>query len=599
MTNHHVLSTPEECRKQVIQFNYQQDYRKKSLETSIFELDPFTYFYTNEEDDLDFTVVAVGKRLSGNHEISEYGFIPMFDEPDKHAKGMFLNIIQHPGGLPKQIVIRDSRLLDRTDNTLIYSSDTEEGSSGSPVFNDEFEVIALHHWREPYKAIRDIEGTDLTLPQYGNEGIRISSIVTNLLENQETMNETGKALISKALSYPFRSPSLIVEEESLIVNNEVSNGQESSPNDNSLKLNSNKIDQVMSTINQNTLEVTIPVTISVRIGEQGVQSNFFTENNTDIHSEEGAEKLKPDFNYGNRKGYNPKFLGVPVPLPVLSKSQVKYVATNLEEADSSEFKYQHFSVVMNKKRKLAFYTSVNIDGGSVVKINRTTGNVTRGPEAREKWYDDNRIDTEEVCHDDLYLDPEMKIFQRGHLVKRTDPSWGTEAKAKKGQADTFHFTNCAPQHALFNPNANKWAGIENWITNTSDNDDVRISVFSGPVFESDDPEVSGFLIPKAYWKVVCWIEEGQLKSAGLLADQSDLLLQSGVGPEAMSGKENLSDVPSKLKEFKCAIKYLEKITGLDFGKLVNADIYSDGSEALGGKEKVEISSFEEIFNKSI
>lgn len=89
LTNNHVLPNPEECKKQVLQFNYQQDYRKKSLETSIFELDPDTCFFTNKEDDLDFTVVAVGKKLSGNQLISEYGFIPVFEAPDKHAKGMF------------------------------------------------------------------------------------------------------------------------------------------------------------------------------------------------------------------------------------------------------------------------------------------------------------------------------------------------------------------------------------------------------------------------------------------------------------------------------------------------------------------------------
>jgi endonuclease G len=251
-------------------------------------------------------------------------------------------------------------------------------------------------------------------------------------------------------------------------------------------------EEMLQSVNMNAdgrLSFTLPLTISVQLGNKIVQrqpdSNLIPiETKTETAADVDAitpllsEGFKPDTKYANRKGYDPFFLGMDVPLPVLSKQQEKLASINQRARDGepeTEFKYQHFSVVMNAKRKLAFFTAVNIDGGSVVKINRTTGKVTRGPEAieselsegREKWFDDPRIDDREVCHDDLYKDvPQMKQFQRGHLVKRTDPSWGTEAKALKGQADTFHFSNCSPQHAKFNPNTSRWAGLENWITDT-------------------------------------------------------------------------------------------------------------------------------------
>lgn len=173
-------------------------------------------------------------------------------------------------------------------------------------------------------------------------------------------------------------------------------------------------------------------------------------------------------------------------------------ATNLRAKggdDPHDLKYQHFSIVMNGARRLPFSTAVNIDGASVVKINRKTGKVTsvevpddEGAEAYEKWFDDPRVDANECSNQSLYDDPTLTQFQRGHLVKRTDPSWGTASRALRAHADTFHFTNCAPQHELFNPNKTRWAGVEDWITKESDDEDMRVTVFSGPVLRDNDPQ---------------------------------------------------------------------------------------------------------------
>ena len=94
-----------------------------------------------------------------------------------------------------------------------------------------------------------------------------------------------------------------------------------------------------------------------------------------------AKLFVPDKSYGKRRGYSTGFLGLPVPLPNLSAAQRKVAARNLSAKpgdDPFEVKYQHFSVVVNGVRRLAFFTAVNIDGASVVKFDRKTGAVTRG-----------------------------------------------------------------------------------------------------------------------------------------------------------------------------------------------------------------------------
>lgn len=86
-------------------------------------------------------------------------------------------IIQHPNGLPKQIALHRNTVAYAGAQFVQYLTDTLPGSSGSPVFNDHWEVIALHH-----------AGGDLPLPGTGstvfrNQGITISRVLAGLKEH--------------------------------------------------------------------------------------------------------------------------------------------------------------------------------------------------------------------------------------------------------------------------------------------------------------------------------------------------------------------------------------------------------------------------------
>lgn len=597
LTNNHVLSNTIEARRACIEFDYEEEGQSKQRPVTRFRLDPDKLFLTDPEDDLDFALIAVGNRLDGDFSLNDFGFLPLLNNSDKHIKGIFVNVIQHPGGDPKQIVLRENRILARTTTTLIYGTDTLRGSSGSPVFNDDWEVIALHHWGTPYRAI--VDNPPDKLPENGNEGVRISSIIDHLDNELNSLQNEKAELLREALNPTIRQPSLAVEKKleqpvsNKITNKEVVSIEEKRTSENMIEPNKNQANNP-EIGTDGTMTWTVPLIVSVRLGlneieQSGVAAKTPVGNNREDFAE-SASKFVPDPDYSNRKGYNPNFLGVKIPLPKLNDTQKQIVARLKSDNSKYELKYTHFSVVMNGKRRLPFFTAVNIDGASVVKIDRKTEEVKRvekesldGAEKYEKWYDDERIDANQRSDQSLYSHPDLKGFHRGHLVKLTDPSWGTVEKAFKGQADTFHFTNCSPQHGSFNPSRSRWLGIEEWITKSSDDEDLRVTVFSGCVFREDDPRKSYIQVPREFWKVIVRVEDGELLATGIVADQSDLI----------GAQEGLAPFPDKLPdEYQWSIEAIENLTGLTFRNLREHDTFDNGSEGVESKRR--INSFEDI-----
>ena len=83
--------------------------------------------------------------------------------------------IGHPKGGPLSLSIQDNVLIDVKAPKLHYRAPTEPGSSGSPVFNQDWDLVALHHAGS--KHMRALSGTGTV---EANEGIWISSIVEAL-----------------------------------------------------------------------------------------------------------------------------------------------------------------------------------------------------------------------------------------------------------------------------------------------------------------------------------------------------------------------------------------------------------------------------------
>ncbi len=219
MSNQHVFVDKDTTREFLIEFNYEMNAMNTRKEVTRFALAPNVFYMDkyNEEFGLDFAVVAVGERFNGSGELADFGFCPMKDVNDKHANGDLANIVQHPGGGFKQIALRKNQLVAWLDEPPVlhyYQDLTARGSSGAPIFNDQWELVGLHYGGIPtveeYPDGREV-------PKNVVEGTRISAIVKALAfeSNNDANNLTAdqRRLIREALEYPFRIPSLLKTHE--------------------------------------------------------------------------------------------------------------------------------------------------------------------------------------------------------------------------------------------------------------------------------------------------------------------------------------------------------------------------------------------------
>jgi len=267
-----------------------------------------------------------------------------------------------------------------------------------------------------------------------------------------------------------------------------------------------------------------------------------------------------DPNYSNRGGYDPAFLGQ------VSVSPPRAGGRKLKAGDLRPWlRYQHFSLRMHRARKLAAYTAVNISGKDRYK---RTGRTT------DKWSEDPRAGEFQTTQP-FYEVP----FHRGHLVMRLDPVWGAKKVAERAEADTFHWTNCAPQHRrLNNP---WWLSVETHVLETARVTRQRVCVFSGPVLTRRDPKLREVKVPLAYWKVIAWRQPGRgggLRSLGFIVRQ-DAEVRAAVKAAKAALALDFPDTPKKVQGYQVLVTKIEELTGLRFGRLADAavDVYARAS----------------------
>ncbi len=572
----------------IIEFDFELNTSGNPKPTTRFRLSPDQFFVNNES--LDYAVVAINPTtIFGDQQLSNFGFLRLNPRLGKINKGEYATIIQHPGGQSKQLAIRDNQIINDVrddDFTLMYFSDTAQGSSGAPVFNDSWQVVALHNTGVPRKdengnwllkngSIATRIDDDADVDWVSNSGIRTSKIVNNFIEQEIEGDQKFKQEFIDASNgniLPDKKSNEI--ETSPNVHSSITPiPKPEQPNDKFVDLSNSQL------IYQKTIN--IPLTFSVHIGNSNPDSGSINTppNLTSVspvtYTSLGLEAKKQpyhDQDYSTRKGYDPDFLGVTVPMPKV------FNPVNLSRMSDGGYyiPYHKFTIVNNKKRRLAIFTASNVDASRAAKNPEPNKVYNRAALAglnendREEWFIDPRIPQADQLSDEFYNE-DRTAFDKGHLVRRDDVAWGTDyLDVKNSNGDTYHITNCSPQVKDFNRSleGGKWGNLENNILKQAKNE--KLCVFSGPLLKDNDPIFKGMNfrnnveipIPKAYWKVIIAVtEDGTLQSFAFLLSQD------------LSRVHFEFDVQEEWKAYMVSIKYLEDITNnIGFHKdVIDAD----------------------------
>ena len=228
----------------------------------------------------------------------------------------------------------------------------------APVFNNQWEAIALHHWAGPYLETAGRDGR--LLKTEVNEGIRISAIVKSLRSGDGRRDSRSRDAVAEILrlwdASKRNGPTAPRGEQA---------GVDSSPG------------SQMRSNGDGSISWIFPIEISVRAPLLTPAASSVSPAVTTVADPSFAHaerKRDEDENFSERGGYEPGFIhGFNIPLPDFSAVSYR-IAKNLKSRaadDRFELRYHHFSIVMNAERRIAAFTACNIDGSRLKAVKST------------------------------------------------------------------------------------------------------------------------------------------------------------------------------------------------------------------------------------
>lgn len=227
-----------------------------------------------------------------------------------------------------------------------------------------------------------------------------------------------------------------------------------------------------------------------------------------------AKPLTTEVLQGAAAGYDPEFLGLPVPVPEPVSGAVKTDLAKIEGRHQVD--YTHFSLALSRSRRFARWVAWNIDGHATHRL----------PRKGIPFKKDPKVPADLQVGNELYAGNRL---DRGHIARRQDLLWGTLEEARRANVDSFYYTNMTPQHEGFNQSGagGLWGELENQIYADAEVHAARLSVMGGPILRTTDKLYRGIRIPRDFWKIVYFRESatGPLRAKAFVLTQQDLLSQ--------------------------------------------------------------------------
>jgi len=188
LTNHHVIGARERDEPQASE----ADFKRQGEKTVLW----FDYHREGQIEDEALTPVSVAEVVTSSREL-DYALLRLADkasladrlqvavvrERPELLRGTRLNIVQCPGGGPLRYAIRNNFFvgLGQRPYQMRYLTDTLRGSSGAPVLDDSWQVVAMHHgYKQVDPSLYDKEAGKSGVVKYHNEGIVISDILSDM-----------------------------------------------------------------------------------------------------------------------------------------------------------------------------------------------------------------------------------------------------------------------------------------------------------------------------------------------------------------------------------------------------------------------------------
>jgi endonuclease G len=585
LTNEHVLTSATLAGRCVLEMDYELNRFGPPKTAQTFALEPELIFLNDE--DLDYALVAVAQASSAGTALAGYGWLPLNAALGKISISDkdFLNIVQHPLGREKEVVIRNNRVLDmRTANEpaaealgafLHYEGDTEKGSSGSPVMNDGWEVVGLHHsgvpasdeagnwldkdggiWREGEQPVDRIQWV-------ANEALRVSSLMAAIAIADLPADK--RELLSTAMS--AQAPILLGEKTQA---EEAPVGEEAVAERRTEQSKARtRESQVETGARSRSATIEVPLRITIELGGEPLEKRgveLVTARSAVARSGIAEERLEPQ-DFADRDGYDRRFLGAALPLPTL-KSQPRFggalvVPRPARPGDRIELRYHNYSTIHCPGRRLAYISACNLNFAAAATAGRKQG--------RNTWRTDPRLNAEDQLASRFY---DHNDYDKGHLTRRDDTAWGdTLQRAIAANDDTFFYTNAAPQHRLFNQSddftgagLDLWGDLENFISKQGERQRTRLTIFNGPIFGHSDKPLHDALVPLRFYKVVAWKDEGEEPGAvAFVLDQSGLvrsLPEEGIDPGRFEIRQRrIRDIEADLDLDLLDVKSWDRLSG--------------------------------------